>query len=142
VLFPVKTTSGITVTRGYPIAPRAGERTDHPHHVGIWLNYESVNGFDLWNNSSAIPVERKHLYGSIKFDKILSSAAEKDRAQLKTLSYWTDATGKTLLEEITTFDFQVRDQTFLIDRKTELTAKVPEVLFKDVKDGMLAIRVA
>src|SRR5687768_4950609 len=46
VLFPVQTVSGITVTRGFPIAPRAGERTDHPHHVGIWFNYESVNGLD------------------------------------------------------------------------------------------------
>src|SRR5690349_18364431 len=61
VLFPIKTLSGNTITRGFPIAPRAGERTDHPHHVGLWFNYESVNGLDFWNNSSAIPQERKHL---------------------------------------------------------------------------------
>jgi hypothetical protein len=58
VLFPVKTLSGITVTRGYPVAPREGERTDHPHHLGIWLNYESVNGLDFWNNSTAIAREK------------------------------------------------------------------------------------
>src|SRR5690606_8757064 len=46
VLFPVKTVSGITVTRGYPLEPRAGERVDHPHHIGLWMNYESVNGLD------------------------------------------------------------------------------------------------
>src|SRR5688572_5086825 len=32
VLFPVNTRSGITITRGYPLAPREGERVDHPHH--------------------------------------------------------------------------------------------------------------
>src|SRR5690606_371858 len=55
VLFPVNTISGVTVTRGYPVQPRPGERVDHPHHIGLWLNYESVNGLDFWNNSTAIP---------------------------------------------------------------------------------------
>src|SRR5688572_31496802 len=55
VLFPVNTISGISVTRGFPVAPRTGERVDHPHHIGIWLNYESVNDLDFWNNSTAIP---------------------------------------------------------------------------------------
>src|SRR5262245_19183998 len=63
VLFPIKTTSGVTITRGYPVAPRPGERTDHPHHLGLWLNYESVNGLDFWNNSEAIAAEKKPHYG-------------------------------------------------------------------------------
>src|SRR5687767_2233831 len=71
VLFPLKTVSGITVTRGYPIAPRAGERTDHPHHVGLWLNYESVNDLDFWNNSQAITADKKSKYGSIRHQRIL-----------------------------------------------------------------------
>ena len=37
VLFPILSAKGTTITRGYPISPRAGERTDHPHHVGMWL---------------------------------------------------------------------------------------------------------
>ena len=49
VLFPLISAKGTTITRGYPMAPRAGERVDHPHHVGMWLNYEDVNGFDYWN---------------------------------------------------------------------------------------------
>jgi hypothetical protein len=53
-LFPINTLDGVTVTRGFPLAPRDGERTDHPHHVGLWLNYESVNGLDFWNHSTAI----------------------------------------------------------------------------------------
>ena len=47
VLYPILTSKGTTITRGYPFATRAGERVDHPHHVGMWLNYESVNGFDF-----------------------------------------------------------------------------------------------
>ena len=63
MLFPVNTVDGITVTRGYPFKMIAGERTDHPHHTGIWLNYESVNGLDFWNNSTAIaPGEKKYVW--------------------------------------------------------------------------------
>jgi hypothetical protein len=142
VLFPVRTLSGVTVTRGFPVAPRGGERTDHPHHVGIWFNYESVNGLDFWNNSDAISAEKKPLYGSVRHQKIISSSAAKQRAQLKTLSHWVDHTGKILLEEVAEFNFKVEGNNFIIDRTSTLTAKVEEVFFKDVKDGMIAIRVA
>src|SRR4051812_30415616 len=50
VLDPIRSAGGTIVTRGWPLAPRAGERVDHPHHVGLWFNYESVNGLDFWNN--------------------------------------------------------------------------------------------
>src|SRR5712664_2010381 len=52
VLFPLRTAEGNYVTRGFPPGP--GERTDHPHHVGLWFNYGNVNGIDFWNNSDAI----------------------------------------------------------------------------------------
>src|SRR5258707_5793872 len=57
VLYPLRTASGTIVTRGYPLEPRPGERDDHPHHAGLWFNYESVNGIDFWNNSDAIKPE-------------------------------------------------------------------------------------
>jgi hypothetical protein len=142
VLFPIRTLSGNTITRGYPIASRAGERTDHPHHAGLWFNYESVNGLDFWNNSSAISQERKHLYGSIKHQKVLSSKTKADEAELETLSHWVDHTGKVLLEETTRFVFTRQDNNFIIDRHCTLKGIADEVLFKDVKDGLLGLRVA
>src|SRR5438094_8587726 len=54
VLYPLRTAKGTIVTRGWPLDPRPGEHVDHPHHVGLWLNYENVNGLDFWNNSDAI----------------------------------------------------------------------------------------
>jgi hypothetical protein len=142
VLFPIKTLSGITITRGYPVAPRAGERTDHPHHVGLWLNYESVNGLDFWNNSNAIPPEKKPLYGSIKHQRILYMKAHSTHGNLKTMSYWVDHKGNILLEETTEFIFSAHGSAFIIDRRSTLRAIAEEVIFKDVKDGMLGVRVA
>ena len=51
-LYPIRSGDGVVVTRGFP--PAAGERADHPHHVGLWFNYGDVNGYDFWNHSDAI----------------------------------------------------------------------------------------
>lgn len=142
VLYPVNTPSGITITRGFPIAPRRGERTDHPHHIGLWFNYEKVNGLDFWNNSSAISDDRKAHYGSIVHQKVLSMSAKKDVATLAVLSHWVDHKQNVLLSETTTFSFRKVRGNFLVDRKCILEAVSPEVVFADVKDGLIAIRVA
>ncbi len=141
-LFPIRTVNGITITRGYPIQPVPGERTDHPHHTGLWMNYESVNGLDFWNNSTAIPAEKRHLYGTIKHEKILDRKISKDQALLTAAANWYSPEGKVLLQEKTAYVFRVKNNHFLIDRTTTLTATDQPVVFKDIKDGFLAIRVA
>src|SRR5689334_8312682 len=40
VLFPVIASNGTAVTRGFPLQPVAGDPNDHPHHIGIWFNFE------------------------------------------------------------------------------------------------------
>ena len=50
VLFPIHAANGTIVTRGFPLNPQPGEPTDHPHHIGMWMNFENVNGLDFWNN--------------------------------------------------------------------------------------------
>jgi hypothetical protein len=141
-LYPINTLDGITVTRSYPIKPIAGERTDHPHHVGIWMNYESVNGLDFWNNSTAIPVANRSKYGTIRHADVVAKKADKDKAVLNISADWIRPDGKVLLKENTTYEFAVKDNKFFIDRLSTLTATDIEVVFKDVKDGFFAIRVA
>ena len=55
ILYPLIAPDGTTLTRGNP--PLPGERTDHPHHAGLWFNYSNVNNIDYWNNSDAIKPE-------------------------------------------------------------------------------------
>jgi hypothetical protein len=143
VLFPLRTVSGTTVTRGYPIAPRAGERVDHPHHIGLWLNYESVNGLDFWNHSTAIPFARRERYGSIIHDGVVRTDANLKNSTLEVTARWIDHSGMILLRESTTYKFSIADSNkFIIDRTTILNALDTDVEFKDVKDGLLGIRVA
>src|SRR5690606_28605643 len=47
VLYPIRTSTGTLITRGWPMEPRPGERVDHPHHVGLWFNYGDVNNLDF-----------------------------------------------------------------------------------------------
>ncbi|MDP9231090.1 MAG: PmoA family protein [Bacteroidota bacterium] len=141
-LYPVNTLDGITVTRGYPIRPLVGERTDHPHHTGIWMNYESVNGLDFWNNSTAIPIEKRNLYGTISHESIVTEKANKNKASLIVTANWLRPDGHVLIMEETTYLFNVRDNYFFIDRKSVLIAMEQDVVFKDAKDGFFAIRVA
>lgn len=144
VLFPILSAQGTTITRGYPISPRAGERVDHPHHVGMWLNYEDVNGHDYWNNSNNLVESLKgHKMGTIFHEKILSKKEGKT-GTLNVSAKWVDANGKgqQVLEEMTTYHFSGDKDLRIVDRITTLKASADEVLFKDVKDGMFAIRVA
>ena len=53
VLYPIHAPDGTEITRTWPLGDGAGERYDHPHHIGLWFNYGDVNGLDFWNNSSA-----------------------------------------------------------------------------------------
>lgn len=142
ILFPLNTVSGVTVTRGFPIDPRPGERVDHPHHTGMWLNYESVNGLDFWNNSSAIPYNLRSKYGSIVHDGLVKTEFDDKRALLEVTARWVNKKGEVLLRETTRYNFSITDTDFIIDRTTTLTAIDNEVVFKDIKDGFLGIRVA
>ena len=70
VLYPLRTSQGTLVTRGWPMDPRPGERVDHPHHVGMWFNYGDVNGFDFWNNSNDVD-NNPDPFGTIVHEKVL-----------------------------------------------------------------------
>ncbi len=141
VLDPIRSAGGTLVTRGWPLAPRPGERVDHPHHVGLWFNYESVNGLDFWNNSDAIKPADRSKMGTILHRRIVSAKGGSDRGELTTESDWVTSTGTVLLHERTQFVFAGDASTRTIDRIATLTA-VERVVFADVKDGMLGLRVA
>lgn len=141
VLWPVVAPGGQTVTRAFPMAVKAGERADHPHHVGIWLNFGDVNGLDFWNNSEAIPKENAGRYGTIRHQSIDRAESGSDRGQLETTAFWERPDGTRLLQEKTSYTFRASESVRIIDRVTTLKAVGGDVLFRDNKEGMFAIRV-
>ena len=141
VLNPIRSASGLVVTRGYPLDPQPGERADHPHHVGHWFNYGDVNGYDFWGHSSATPAANKPRMGTIVHKEIVRSSSG-DTGRLTVRTDWVIPDGSTLLREDTEFAFTGSAGRRIIDRVTRWTAAAAAVTFKDTKEGAFGIRVA
>ncbi len=161
VLYPLIAPGGIEVTRGYPLAPREGERTDHPHHAGMWFNYGNVDNFDFWNNSDAIKPEDRGKMGTIHHTKIVSTKSGKLQGELVVESLWTNGAGENVLSQTTRYVFSKRKsvggglfgkvqstvgngsigEARVIDEIVTLHA-LKRSVFHDDKEGMLGIRVA
>src|SRR5881296_2139372 len=108
VLYPLRTANGTIITRGYPLEPRPDERVDHPHHVGMWLNYENVNGIDFWNNSEAIKPQDAPKMGTIRQRSIVSAKGGSDQGELEVEADWLTYDKRVLLKEHTRFVFRGR----------------------------------
>jgi hypothetical protein len=141
VLYPLITADGIDVTRGYPLAPRVGERTDHPHHAGVWFNYGNVNGFDFWNNSDAIPEANRNKMGTIHKERIVSFKSGPKRGELIVDSLWTTGAGQNILAQTTRYVFSQKGKERMVDQIVTLHA-LDKVVFHDDKEGLLGLRVA
>ena len=141
ILYPLRTASGIDITRGYPYEKRANERVDHPHHVGHWLNYGDVNGLDFWNHSDATPADRKPRMGTIVHRRVNRAESGSDHGFLDVEMDWLRPDESAILHETTQFIFRKGSDRRIVDRITTLTALDEPVALTDNKEGMFAIRV-
>jgi hypothetical protein len=152
ILYPLISPDGTTLTRGNP--PLPGERTDHPHHAGLWFNYSNVNNIDYWNNSDAIKPEARAKYGSIDQDRIVSVKSGATSGELVTESTWYPSSDvpsvgsnqtPPVMHQTTRYVFSKTTiggkPARALDLTVTLTAISP-VVFHDDKDGMLGMRVA
>jgi hypothetical protein len=139
-LYPVIAPNGSVITRGYPLEPRKGERVDHPHQVGLWFNHGNINGLDFWNNSSAIPADKKDTYGHIEVRKIDKAEGGKNGV-LEVEADWKDNKGNVVLTENVKYIFSGDKSSRTIDHISTLTAANGPVTITDNKEGLFAIRV-
>jgi hypothetical protein len=140
VLYPLRTAKGTIITRGYPLEQRPGERVDHPHHAGLWFNYENVNGLDFWNNSGA-KTENAPKMGTIVQQSTVSAKSGTQHGELDVETEWVTFDKKILLKEHTHFVFRGGPDFRSVDRITTLRALDEKVSFPDEKDGLLGLRV-
>lgn len=141
VLYPLRTAKGTVITRGFPLEPRPGERVDHPHHVGLWLNYGNVNDIDFWNNSEAIKPENAGKMGTVRQRSITAAKSGHEQGELEIEADWATAKHKVLLTEHTRFVFRGGPNFRSVDRITTLHALGEKVVFHDDKEGLLGMRV-
>ncbi len=144
VLYPLKTSKGTVVTRNFPMAKVAGERTDHPHHISSWFTYGDINGVDFWNTPSD---DVKSSYDAKKMGKIMHTAASKikngkNAASVMLKADWIMPDGAKILQQDEQMTFRSAPNLRIIDRVITLTAQEKKVVFGDSKEGALGIRVA
>jgi len=133
---PVKSLSGIELTRRYPLTELAGGTDNEPHHVGMYFTADEVNGNDFWNNTSNSP--------QIKHIKTKQAAGGEGKGTLATMAHWISKKGEVLIEENRTMTFiagKNKDE-YAIDFSVDLTAKADKVLFNDIEEGVFAFRLS
>ena len=95
---------------------------DHPHHKGVWLSVDEVNGIKFWNEDGII---------KNKSVKVVNETG--NPAVLKTVNHWLDGKGKPLLKEATTISVYANR---LMTYNVTFSARSEEVEIGDTKEGM------
>ncbi len=119
------------VTRLIDLDPPTGlERAhplyyDHPHHKGVWLSVDEVNGTGFWSEA-----------GHIENQEVEIVTAAGDPAVFRVTNHWLSLEGEPMLEERATIHvFSDRLLAYHIEFEA-----LQEVTFGDTKEGMFAIR--
>ncbi|NQT04234.1 MAG: PmoA family protein [Planctomycetes bacterium] len=136
MMVPLRSPSGVVVTRRNPLVKMKGGSDDHQHHVGIFFAVDKVNGTNFWNNA-APPPQIKHI-------KTTEVTGNTGKGKLATVMHWIDRNGNVLLEENRSMVFLAgeNEDEYAIDFSIDLTARQTEVVFEDIEEGVFAIRVA
>ncbi len=130
-LWPLRSASGVVVSRGFPIEKREGETSDHTWQRGIWFSHGDINGVDYWRElgrektgvlkpRSAPAVSR----GTIRIDLDLMTPA-----------------GKSLGLQREEFSFAQSGQNLVIDAAATVAADRGVALkMGDTEEGWFGIR--
>ena len=126
-LYPLRTASGIQVTRG------PGDPTDHPHQKGLWVGAEHLSGMDFWENDPSY--QRPHM-GTIVFKDVL----DMKNGSFTMLSDWVSLEGESVLSETRTMTFYAEPKDCrMFDVDLHLRAK-KDLTFEDHHDAVIGIR--
>ena len=143
-LAPLRTASGLVVTRHYPMELVEGESRDHPHHRGLWIGYGQINDVNFWENEASQtnrnprnPLTR----GLIVLEKLNELKPGPDHGSITATFGWRSPEGSNILEEHRTMIFYADPEIRKLDVDSTLTA-VKLAKFADTKEGFFAIRVA
>ena len=136
-LYPLRTSSGLVVSRGYPIDPRPGEERDHDWHRGIWYGHGDVNGHDFWRE-----------LGRDKTGLIVPTTEPTYRTERDSGTIVAELGLRTEAQETIgtlqgVFTFSASDAAIVIDAAISLRADKGQALrFGDTEDGGFAMRLA
>jgi hypothetical protein len=121
---PVKTADGSIITRSL----ESPESKDHPHHKGIWLAIDEVNGSKHWAEKSTIK--------NVSVDLI---KAVGNPAVMRVVNHWLGENGQPAVIETTDISIYTNR---LLAYDIHFQAGNELVTWGDTKEGLFGIRVA
>jgi hypothetical protein len=149
-LMPLRTPSGIIVTRGFPVGndvsagnPKAS--SFEPHQRALYFAHGNIDGFDFWQE----PVFDKYYtdhghqaYGHMVLEKIEESSSESDGAHISARFLLSDENRRTIAEEMQTYVFGSTAVGRTIDCEFVIHATAGPLTLGDTKEGTFGIRLA
>ena len=140
VMVPLRSPSGIEVTRRHPLVKVEGGSMDHLHHTGLFFCVDQVNGTNFWNyyrNPDGATPQIRHI-------RIQETTEGDGEGKLTTVAHWIDKHGKFLLQEKRRMVFMggQNGNEYTIDFSVDLTAQDERVVFEDIEEGVLGVRVS
>jgi hypothetical protein len=142
-LAPLRSATGLVVTRKYPIETVEGESRDHPHHRGLWIGYGAVSQVNFWENEpeSKASGDNPTLKGLVKLKSLGELKPGKKSGSISAVFNWEAPGRGVMLEEDRTMTFYAEENMRVMDVDFTLTAKT-DLQFADTKEGFFAIRLA
>ncbi len=132
-LFPIIGPHGLGMTRSFPIKMGVpGESHDHPHQKPMFFAYGWVNGVNFFAESPEC--------GTTVHDKLLKVESGSERGLIRTANNWVASDGKIICTDTRTLCFQAVPGGRAIDWEITVHASHGDVMFRDDKHGILAIR--
>jgi hypothetical protein len=131
--YPVLGAGGTPMTRNYPMKDVPGEDRDHPHHRGMWLGHQNVNGQNFWTEAPG--------NGKIVHQRFLRLAGGKV-GEITSENEWIGGDGEAVCSDVRTLRFSGDGRAKIVDWDITLKATHGDVVFGDDKDGFMAVRVA
>ena len=137
-VYPLRTASGIIVTRPYPIDKASGEATDHPWHHGLYFSHGAVNGADLWNTE---PDSKDPKRGHMALKKVLETKSGAKSGSIKATFEAFGPDPGLLMTETRTITFYSDPELRIIDYEIVIDP-AQKVTFGDTKEGTFGMRLA
>jgi len=101
-----------------------------------------VNGCDFWNSPpEGFTRDSKTPYGAVRHKSIKSINSGNGSATLEVSSDWIMNDGSKVLQQDEQLVFRASKDLRIIDRIVTLTAQDKDAVFRDSKEGVIAIRV-
>ncbi len=137
-LYPLRTASGIQVTRHFPMDTYPGETNDHPHHRGLFFAHGDINGINFWATEKETRTPND---GSMVLRKIVQAEGGAKSGAIKAVFDGLDPQGKPMMTETRTITFHGGPDLRIIDF-VETVKALRLLKFGDTKEGTFGIRLA